>query len=87
MPKIRSAKKALRQNIRRRVFNLRRKREMKTVVRSFEKALALKNKEAAVSALSAVYKKTDKLAKVGFIKKNKANRIKSRLSKKLSRLS
>jgi small subunit ribosomal protein S20 len=87
MPRTKSAKKALRQNARRRVFNLRRKREIKTVIKAFEKALIAKNKETATIALSAVYKKTDKLAKVGFLKKNKAGRIKSRLSKKLARLS
>jgi len=86
MPRTQSAKKALRQNIRRRAINLRRKRELKNVLKNFERALGAKNKEAAAKTLSAVYKRTDKLAKVGFLKKNKASRIKSRLSKKLAKL-
>jgi ribosomal protein S20 len=38
----------------------------------------------AKKALPKVMKIVDKMAKVGFIKKKKADRIKSRLSKKLN---
>lgn len=83
MPRTRGAKKALRQNIRRRLINLRRQAEMKTVVKNFKKLLAEKKIDEAKNYLPQVYKKLDKLAKVGFIKKNKAARLKSRLSRKL----
>ena len=83
MPLTQSAKKALRQNIRRRLINLKRQAEMKVVVKGFKKLLADKKHDEARNYLSLVYKKLDKLAKVGFIKRNKAARLKSRLAKKL----
>ena len=55
-------------------------------MKAFSKALASKDKSATSEALRDVYKKVDKLAKVGFLKKNKAGRIKSRLSKRLAGL-
>jgi len=72
MPITKSAKKALRQNIRRRKMNVKRKSELKAVIKQFKKTR---------ENLSQVYKKLDKAAKTGLIKKNKASRLKSRLSK------
>ena len=83
MPRTKSAKKALRQNIRRRERNLRTGTDLKEVIRKFKKFVEKKNLGEARSFLPQVYKKLDKLAKVGFIKKNKAARLKSRLSKKI----
>ena len=83
MPRTKSAKKALRQNIRRRERNLRTGTDLKEVIRKFKKFVEKKNLGEARSFLPQVYKKLDKLAKVGFIKKNKASRLKSRLSRKL----
>ena len=81
MPIIKSAKKALRQNIKRRKVNVKRKTELKSVIKQFKKLVAEKKKEEAQKYLSSVYKKLDKSAKVDLIKKNKASRLKSRLSK------
>jgi small subunit ribosomal protein S20 len=86
MPRTKSAKKALRQNIRRRLRNLKRKKELGEVLKKFRRLLAQKDKENAKQFLPQVYKKLDKMAKVGFIKKNKASRLKSRLAKKLQNL-
>lgn len=83
MPITSSAKKALRQNIKLRKTNLKRKSELKSVIKEYKKLIANKDKEAAKKKISAVYKKLDKFAKVNFIKKNKASRLKSRLSKLL----
>jgi len=80
MPKIQSAKKALRQNIKRRKANVKKKTELKSVIKQYKK-MASENKEEAKKYLSQVYKKLDKSAKVDLIKKNKASRLKSRLSK------
>lgn len=80
MPKIQSAKKALRQNIKRRKANVKKKTELKSVIKQYRK-LASENKEEAKKYLSQVYKKLDKSAKVNLIKKNKASRMKSRLSR------
>lgn len=85
MPRTTSAEKALRQNIRRRKVNIKRKSELKSVIKQFKKLSADGKKEEARQQLSQVYKKLDKAAKVNLIKKNKASRLKSRLSKKLSK--
>jgi len=85
MPIIKSAKKALRQNIRRRKINVKRKTELKSVIKQFKKLVAEDKKEEAQKYLSQVYKKLDKSTKVNLIKKNKASRLKSRLSKKLAK--
>jgi len=83
MPIIKSAKKALRQNIRRRKINLKKKTELKSVIKQYKKLIATGEKEKARQQLSLVYKKLDKAAKINLIKKNKAARLKSRLSKLL----
>jgi len=80
MPKIQSAKKALRQNIKRRKANVKKKTELKSVIKQYKK-LVSENKEEAKKYLSEVYKKLDKSAKVNLIRKNKASRVKSRLSR------
>ncbi len=79
MPIIKSAKKALRQNIRRRKINLKRKADLKSIIKQYKK-LVSSNKDEAKKYLAQVYKKLDKSAKVNLIKKNKASRLKSRLS-------
>lgn len=76
MPKTKSAKKALRQNIKRRVANLKQKTTLKDVVKKFKKT-------PSAELLSQVYKKLDKAAKTNIIKKNTASRLKSRLAKLL----
>lgn len=81
MPIIKSAEKALRQNISRRKKNLKKKAELKRVIKEYKKLITAKDKERASEYLSQVYKKLDKAAKVNLIKKNKANRLKSGLSK------
>ena len=87
MPVSKSAKKALRQNIRRRAINLRRKRKMKELIKKFEKLILENKKEEAKKLLPSVYKAIDKAAKRGVIKKNTASRKKSRLAKLINKLS
>lgn len=83
MPIIKSAKKALRQNIKRRKINSKKKAALKSVIKQYKKLISADEKEKAKNYLSQVYKKLDKSAKVNLIKKNKAGRMKSRLSKLL----
>jgi len=83
MPITKSAKKALRQNIRRRKENLERKVKMKDVLKKYRQLLAAHKTEEAKNFLPQIYKTLDKMAKVNFIKEGKANRIKSRLTGKL----
>jgi small subunit ribosomal protein S20 len=82
-----SAKKAQRVAQRRRIFNLRRKTEMKGAVKEMKKFLAAKNSRDAVSALPGLYQAIDKAAKNQTIHKNTAARMKSRAAKALAALS
>ena len=81
MPKIKSAKKALRQSIRRRARNLVKKETYKSAIKAYKKLVAEKKLDAAKTELAKVYKVLDKAGKTGAIKKNKASRLKSRLSR------
>jgi small subunit ribosomal protein S20 len=76
-----SAKKALRQNLRRRDKNLVYKNKIKSLVKEVKALILEKKNEEAKSKLPELYKAFDKAAKVGIIKKNEASRKKSRLTK------
>lgn len=84
MPITRSAKKALRQSIRRKKINLKKKEEMKDIVKQVKKLNLAGKKDEAIKLLSSAYRAIDKAAKRGVIKKNAASRKKSRLAKFLS---
>jgi len=85
MPITKSAKKALRQSIKKKKFNLKRKEAMKGVVKQIKKLAKEGGSEEAGKMIPAAYKAIDKAAKRGVIKKNAANRKKSRLTKLVSR--
>jgi small subunit ribosomal protein S20 len=80
---LKSAKKALRQNRRRQKRNLIYKRKIKNLVKKARVLILNKNIEEAKKILPQIYKTLDKAAKKGLIKKNKAARLKSRLTKSL----
>lgn len=84
MPRTKSAKKALRQNTRRRVKNLARRATIRDAVKQYKKLLGGEDAAASRAALARAYQALDKMAKVGFIKKGKARRLKSRLARKQS---
>lgn len=85
MPITSSAKKALRQSLKRHNRNLAKKEAYKRLIRDIKKLLAAgKNKEAE-KILPQLYKALDKAAKTNVIKKNKAARLKSRLTKLIMR--
>ncbi|MDP2946313.1 MAG: 30S ribosomal protein S20 [Patescibacteria group bacterium] len=86
MPITKSAQKALRQNKRRRVRNVRQSRSLKDEIKSLKKLVANKDKKGASGALPKVYKALDKAAKTNLIKKNTASRLKSRLTKTVNKL-
>jgi len=83
MPITRSAKKALRQNIKRRKRNLIYKKKMKGLIKEVRKLALEKKVEEAKKLLPQIYKALDKAAKIGVIKKNTAARKKSRITKLL----
>ncbi|MBI2607350.1 MAG: 30S ribosomal protein S20 [Candidatus Doudnabacteria bacterium] len=81
MPTTKSAIKAARQNLKRRKFNLLTQNKVKAAVKQFKKLTTAGKLEEARKALENVFSAYDKAAKKGIIKKNNANRHKSRLSK------
>ncbi|PIV12896.1 MAG: 30S ribosomal protein S20 [Candidatus Nealsonbacteria bacterium CG03_land_8_20_14_0_80_36_12] len=83
MPITRSAKKALRQNIKRRKRNLIYKKKMKGLIKEVRKLALEKKVEEAKKLLPQIYKALDKAAKTRVIKKNTASRKKSRITKLL----
>ena len=83
MPITTSAKKALRQNVRRRAVNLAKKEAYKDAVKNFKKLFADKKMDEAKKQLSVMYQALDKAAKTNVITKNTASRIKSRMTLKL----
>ena len=75
-----NAKKAIRSAERKRVVNVRRKRTMHDVLGEVKKLVAAKKSAEASALLAKAYQAIDKAAKRGVIKKNAANRKKSRLA-------
>jgi len=74
MPVTKQAIKKVRADKRKTIINLRIKKALKKAVVTFRK-------KPSSSLLTAVYKTADKAVKGNVIHKNRANRIKSRLSK------
>lgn len=85
MPITKSAKKALRQNKKRRVRNVRKILAYKASVKDFRKLVAVGKKDEAKKMLPKVYQTLDKAAKSGVIKKNKASRLKSNTANLLNK--
>lgn len=83
MAKIKSAKKAQRVALRKRVFNMRRTKAMKDAVKKVSKLIGEKDGKGAEAMLSTLYKALDKAVKGGIIKKNAAARTKSRVAKRI----
>ncbi len=83
MPNTSSAKKALRQSLPKKAMNRRRKNNFKVAIKELRKAVATNANDKAIGLLPFIYKSLDKAAKSNTIKKNKASRLKSRLSRLL----
>lgn len=85
MPNTKSAKKELRKSVKRESANLKVKNVMKTTVKkSLKKVLA--EDKSVKEDMATIMKAVDKAAKRGIIKKQAANRKKSRLAKKINAL-
>jgi small subunit ribosomal protein S20 len=87
MPITKSAKKALRQNTKRRDRNLIYKNKMKGLLKEVKALVLGKKTEEAKKLLPEIYKILDKSAKAGVIKKNAAARTKSRITKLINKSS
>jgi len=76
-----SAKRAIRQNKRRRAINLLHLNNLKKAIKETRSLVAKKDTDGAKKMLPKVYQALDKAAKAGVIKKNTASRKKSRIAK------
>lgn len=81
MPQRRAAKKALRQNKRRRQRNLQIKQKIKSAIKKFKKAVESNDQTKKEQTLKEVYKILDRAASKKVIHQRKAARKKSRLAK------
>lgn len=86
MPRIKSAKKRLRQNVKRRIRNRRVSSAVKTEIKKVNTAVAEADAARAKAELALAYKKLDQAAAKRVIHKNTASRHKSRLAKKVQKL-
>ena len=86
MPITKSAKKSLKQSQAKRVFNLRKLRKMKGSIKETNELIRDKKKKEANESLSMAYKAIDKATKRGLLKKNTANRRKSRLARSIKKM-
>ncbi len=87
MPITKSAKKALRQNIKRRKRNLVYKKKIKELIKEARFLISQKKKQEAEKIIPQIYKALDKAAKINLIKKNTAARKKSRITNLLNKIS
>ena len=76
-----SAKKAYRASLAKKVYNDRRRKDMRAAFKKVTKLVSEKKTKEAETSLSEAYKAIDKAWKRGIIKKNNAARKKSRLAR------
>lgn len=81
MPITKSAKKALRQSLKKRIHNLFYKKKIKSLLKKARILVSEKKAEQAKDLLPQIYKILDKAVKEKVIKKNTASRKKSRITK------
>jgi small subunit ribosomal protein S20 len=86
MPITKSAKKALRQNLKRKKRNSIYKQRMKELFKEIKRLVATQEKEAAGKLLPDYYKAVDKAAKSNVIKENAASRKKASLTKLVNQI-
>lgn len=81
MPNIKSAKKRVRSNAKKENVNTLVSSSMRTAIKNVEKSAKAGNKEETAKNLNIAVQRIDKAAKSGLVHKNKAARLKSRLTK------
>ena len=87
MANIKSAIKRIRQTRRQTNVNRRNRARLRTQVKKLTEAIAGSNGENAQNVLPATVSSIDRAVQKGVIKKNKASRMKSRLTRKVNVLS
>lgn len=86
MPNIKGAIKRVRGNSRKRVINTYVSSSMSTAIKKFEKAIKENDKDNANNYLNVALQRIDKAVNSKLVHKNKAARLKSRLTKKLNNM-
>lgn len=81
MPNIKSAEKRMRSNAKKAEVNGLVSASMKTAIKKFEKEVKAGNKEEASNNLNIALQRVDKAVVSGLVHKNRAARLKSRLTK------
>ncbi len=84
MPNIKSAKKRMRSNAKKATVNAVITTSMRTAIKKFEKEVKAGNKETASNNLNIAIQRVDKAMSSGKIHKNKAARLKSRMTKMMN---
>lgn len=87
MPITKSAKKAQRSSLRKKISNEKKGREMKESIKNLKKMIRDKKAGDSEKMLPLIYQTIDKATKKGLIKKNTASRKKSRLTKLVKKIS
>ncbi len=85
MPITSSAKKALRNSARKRVFNTTKKDALGNILKKIKKLVVLGQSAEAQALYKDVQQLIDKATKTGLIKKNNASRKKSRIAKMMKK--
>ena len=81
-----SAKKRVRQNVKRRVINRARRSQVKTLTKRFETAVEQGDAKVVGEQFHGIAKKLDKVASTSTMHKKTAARKKSRLAKRVNAL-
>jgi len=81
-----SSKKRIRQNLKRKLRNRRRMKDLKVQLRKVTDAIGERNVDAAQAELRAAIKKIDQVAAKGTLHRNTAARRKSRLQRRVNAL-
>ena len=86
MPNIKSAKKRMRSNAKKAEVNNLVYGSMKTAVKKFEREVKAGNKEESGNNLNIALQRKEKAKNSGLVHKNKAARLKSRLTKMMNNM-
>ena len=86
MANIESAKKRMRQNVKRRVRNRMVRNKTRTYIKKANQLIEAGDQSAAIIAVQAAMSQLDRAAQKGVVHHNNADRRKSRLAKKLQTL-
>ena len=85
MPITKSAKKSVRQSLKRKSRNIGKKRKIKDLLKKVKSLISEKKIKEVKLLVPQIYKLLDKAAKKGLIKKNTADRKKSRITKSINK--